>query len=462
MPSSSTRSKGAPHCLQMTAAQSPHTSGSVTARLHREQYHSDSVFASFSGILATLTIRARVRFRRPALFFLSLILISCGTQQNRTPALGEAYVGPATLNLHQDLNPKSSVTATVHHGEHLDIVEYKRRFIKVRTAGGIAGWTDIRQLLTPQQMTELQDMAKQSAQYPSQGTATTFESVNVHTEPNRLSPSFLQIPEGGKVEVIGHKLAPRTQAFSTPPPPPPRPRPTRRRNKEKASARIPPPPMPVPPRPPPNWQDLSKSHPAVAAAPKDPPKASAPVPEDDWSLIRAGDGKVGWVLTRAVTMAIPDEVAQYAEGHRITSYFPMGDVNDDGQIKHNWLWTTIRKGGVPYEFDNFRFFIWSKRHHRYETAYINRDVTGHYPVEVNTHGSEPTFTLLLEDDDGHLWRKKYAFNGYRVNLVQSDRYTTPKKESAPATATAENKASSTQPQSWYANVKRRIAQLFQR
>ncbi len=399
-----------------------------------------------------------------ALLIPILLLTSCGTQQNRTPALGQAYVGPTILNMHEDLNPKSPVTATAHHGEHLDILEYKRRFIKVRTAGGISGWTDIRQLLTPEQMSELQDMAKQAAQYPSQGIATTFESLNVHTEPSRQSPGFLQVPEGGKLEIIGHKLVPRTTPVSAPSQvhPPPRAKTVRRRSKEKNSTKIPPPPMPQPPKPPANWQALSKSGPGTDAAPKDAPKPGIPVPQDDWSLVRASDGKVGWVLTRMLNMAIPDDVAQYAEGHRITSYFPMGDVNDDGQIKHNWLWTTIRKGGVPYEFDNFRFFIWSKRHHRYETAYINRDVMGHYPVEANTTGSDPSFTLILEDDDGHLWRKKYVFNGYRVNLVQTEAYAPPKKESAPALAVADNRAIGTQSQSWYVNAKRWLSGLFQR
>src|SRR5205823_5265372 len=202
-----------------------------------------------------------------------------------------------------------------------------------------------------------------------------------------------------------------------------------------------------------NWQELSKTRMpgAERSANKEPAKPpAAPPPMDDWSLIRASDGKAGWVLSRMVNMAIPDEVAQYAEGHRITSYFAMGDVQDEGQLKHNWLWTTIRKGAQPYEFDNFRFFIWSRRHHRYETVYIARDVVGHYPVEVDTKASNPTFTLMLEDDNGNLWRKKYAFNGYRVNLVDSAPYTPPqKKESAPALAMAETKPADSPSQSWY-------------
>lgn len=410
-----------------------------------------------------------MQFSRLALPTIFVFLISCDTRQNRTQALGQAYVGPATLTLRRDLNPKSGVTATVRHGERLEIVEYKRRFSKVRTAGGIQGWTDTRQLLSPEQMAELQRTARESAHCPSQGVATTFEMLNVHTEPNRASPSFLQIAEGAKVDVIGHKLAPRTQAAPlVPVAPPPRPRIARRKSKERNSTRIPPPPMPPAPKLPSNWRELSKTHlpnaeGVTATEPPKPVVPAAPTPMDDWSLIRAANGKVGWVLTRMLNMAIPDEVAQYAEGHRITSYFAMGDVQDEGQLKHNWLWTTIRKGSEPYEFDNFRFFIWSLRHHRYETVYIARDVIGYYPVEVDTSGPNPAFTLILEDENGNRWRKKYVFNGYRVNLVETTPYTPAKdKESLAATALAENKPTQAPAQSWYSNMKQRLSRFFHR
>jgi len=354
----------------------------------------------------------------------------------------------------------------VHHAERLDIVGYKRRFIKVRTAGGIEGWTDTRQLLSPGQMTELQRMAQQAAQFPSQGTASASEVVNLHTDPSRTSPSFLQIPEGGKLEVIGHKVTPRTQAVAAISFPPIKPRISRRKKARPGSAKIPPPPMPLAPRLPSNWQSLSKTHLPSAPEPvvKPPAKQIAPiappVPQDDWTLVRANDGKVGWVLSRMLSMAIPDEVAQYSEGHRITSYFAMGNVRDEGQVKHNWLWTTVRKGGTPFEFDNFRFFIWSLRHHRYETVYIDRDVIGHYPVEVNTSGANPAFWLILQDDNGNLWRKKYVFNGYRVNNVDTAPYTVPKKEEAPALT--ENKPAAAHPQSWYASMKQKLSQLLRR
>ena len=61
----------------------------------------------------------------------------------------------------------------------------------------------------------------------------------------------------------------------------------------------------------------------------------------------------------AASMAIPDEVAQYAEGKRIVCYFPLGQMQDDDQQKNIWLWTTTTDSKQPYDFDSFRVFVWS-------------------------------------------------------------------------------------------------------
>ena len=63
---------------------------------------------------------------------------------------------------------------------------------------------------------------------------------------------------------------------------------------------------------------------------------------------------------------------QYAEGHRITSYFSLGKIRDGDQTKDIWLWTTSVGLGEDHDFDGYRVFTWSLRHHRYETAFIQR------------------------------------------------------------------------------------------
>jgi hypothetical protein len=398
-----------------------------------------------------------------ALVCLSLaLLVSCSDQPPPVHSLGDVYVGPSTLNLRRDLAAKSPISATVKHGDKLSVIEYRHRLVRLRTEQGAEGWTDMRQLLTPAQMDALRGMAESASHIPSQGAATVFESLNLHTEPSRTSPSFGQIPENGKADVIGHKLTPRVQNAEAPMPAPVKPSPRKKAKPKSAQTRVGPPPRPSAPKLPENWVALSvpKLEPETPAPPP-PPAPPAEVPMDDWNLVRAQDGKVGWVLTRPLNMAIPDEVGQYAEGHRITSYFALGQVRDHDTVKNNWLWTTITKGGEPYEFDSFRVFVWSLKHHRYETAYIERNVVGYYPVQVSTAGSSPSFSIVLEAVDGNRYRKTYSFEGYRIRMVAKELYAQPREVDTPkpvANGQAQEQAAARL--SWYARLKDRVHRLF--
>ncbi len=288
---------------------------------------------------------------RSRLLLVALVLAGCGPK-GQEPVIGEGFVAPATLNLRRDLGPQQPSVATVKHGERLEIVAKKRRFVKVRTRTGAVGWTDGALLFTTAQMDELRGLASRALALPSQGQATVLDILNVHTQPDRQSPSFDQIAEGGRVDVVAHRLV------------------------------------------------------------------SAPPRLDDWTLVRISESRAGWVLTRNLVMTIPDEVAQYAEGKRIMAYFPLDEVKDGDQVKRNWLWATIDKGQEPYQFDTVRVFVWSLRRHRYETAFIERNLKGYYPVEIQKPSqSQPTFTIIAEDKDGVRYRRSYAFQGYRVRLV---------------------------------------------
>ncbi len=194
--------------------------------------------------------------------------------------------------------------------------------------------------------------------------------------------------------------------------------------KEKKASRFPPPPMPKPPPPPADWLELSKTErdEAAAEAGETPPVKAAPR-VDGWSLIRAAGGQSGWVLTRLVSMAIPDEVAQYAEGKRIVSYFPLGEIEDGDQKKKTWLWATTADSKQPWDFDSFRVFVWSLRHHRYETAYIERKLKGYAPilrkqVDYTLGKGQPAkyegFSVCMEKNDGQRVRREYAVLGNAI------------------------------------------------
>jgi hypothetical protein len=389
------------------------------------------------------------------ILFLALLSTGCNSQGNRSPAIGVAYAGPATLVLRQEMNPRSAPAVTVHHGDRLEIVQQRRRLVKVRTAKGQEGWTDDRLLLTPEEVARLKRFNQQALTIPSQGVATTYDALNIHTEPSRFSPSFVQVKAGEKFDVIGHEAAPRKA--------PPRkplvahgPKPVVVKKSEKAP-KIPPPPAPAPPPPPEDWMALSKTDLPLAAE-----KEAEPEPMDDWSLVRTRQGQSGWVLTRRLFMAIPDEVAQYAEGRRITSYFPLGELRDGDQAKKIWLWTTIETTLQPYDFDSYRVFVWSLRHHRYETAYIQRRVKGYFPVLAEP----PGFSVCLDKADGTRVRRVYSVVGIAVRPAGEKPCEIQPSEKPDSTATLVTQARVEEPEpassSVFTRVKDRLRSIRKR
>ena len=334
---------------------------------------------------------------------------ACNRAPERDPVIGEAFAGPAVLNLHKDIDPKSPAAAIAHHGDRLEILAQRRRWYRVRTPSGAEGWTDDRELLDSAQMKRLLALRQETGQLPSQGVATTFGTLNVHTEANRSAPSFLQIKEGEKVDVIVHRVAgrgplPKRQILA------PRPKPERKpKGKEKKNKPSPVelPPPPSPPQPPTDWVALSRER---SFSGDELPATAPPAALDDWTLIRAASGQTGWVLTSRLYMAIPDAVAQYAEGHRITSYFVIGKASDHGESHDIWLWTTADTLGEDHDFDGFRVFTWSTRRHRYETAFIQRRQRGFFPVTA----ADGEFSVCLEKADGLRIRKRFTLTGNSV------------------------------------------------
>jgi hypothetical protein len=331
------------------------------------------------------------------------LMMSCSVEPAREPSIGEAYAGPPSLSLHAGIDSKSAVVAIVHHGDRLQITSHRRRWYKVRGPKGAEGWTDDRALLDLAQMKRLKALAQETAGLPSQGVGTTFDTLKVHTEPNRQAISFLDVKEGERFDVIAHRVMarsplPRRELI------PPRPRAEKKLKTKGKASRVPPPPPPEPPRPPKDWVALSK---ALTIAPED---QLPPAAKDDWSLIRTKDGQSGWVLTSRLYLAIPDEVAQYAEGHRITSYFSLGTIADGDLKKDIWLWTTSVGLGEDHDFDGYRVFVWSLRHHRYETAYIQRRMQGYFPVLAKTG----EFSVCVENGDGVRVRRQYTMLGNMV------------------------------------------------
>ena len=149
--------------------------------------------------------------------------------------IGEAYAAPMSMPLYNELAARPKVVTTVKHGEKLTIIGKRRRFLKVRTPDGKTGWTDSRQLLKEDGLEALKQLAARAAKAPSFGQAMVYDPLNVHIQPNRQSPSFVQVQPNARVDVLSYELLDRTP-YAYPEIIPPPPKVERPKKKERAEA----------------------------------------------------------------------------------------------------------------------------------------------------------------------------------------------------------------------------------
>jgi hypothetical protein len=144
---------------------------------------------------------------------------------------------------------------------------------------------------------------------------------------------------------------------------------------------------------------------------------------EDWWLVRDPQAHVGWVLGRLIDLEVPLEVAQYAEGQRITACFVLNEVNDgDKKVPQYLMLLSEPKDGLEFDYNQARVFTWNVRRHRYETAYRERNLKGVLPVTVShedfgKEGDLPTFTLRVKDATGNIVERKYKMNTPIVRRV---------------------------------------------
>lgn len=360
------------------------------------------------------------------------MLCGCGNQADSVQSIGEAYAGAATVPLYAELQANPATKAELRFGDEVKLLQRRRNFYLVRGPEGREGWTHRSNLFNERQVREVQALAAFAASGPGQGEATVYALLNVHNHPNRLSPTIFQIQEEEKVTVVAHErharrpyepgplveteLSPATSSRQAKQQEP---------AETETAEEIPLPDPPAAPGLPPVWLRLSGLSPERIAAIaesgilEDRNAPSAEANGELWTLVRNRDGLAGWALHGRLKMLIPDQVAQYSEGARITSYFALAPANADGSQQH-WLWTTLKTANVAYDFDSYRVFIWNGRLRRFETSFIARDVEGYLPVEVfRSEAGEPRFRITVRERGGLIFRRTHELNGVRTRLVQS-------------------------------------------
>lgn len=324
----------------------------------------------------------------------------------------------------------------VKNGDKVVVLEHGKRWERVRNDKGEEGWLQDRYLVGEDVFRGFQQLNRDHQKDPAQAHGVLRTDFRLHLTPGRDTDRLFLLKEGEKIDLL--QRAAVSRAASSAPPPPvlqasavatgekseekqdasdaAKEDETEYKSKEQPAAPV------EATKPVPAAKKLFKAKPQTAA--ENQPAAPA-IPMEDWWLVRTSEGHSGWVLGRMIDIDVPLDIAQYAEGQRIVSFFPLTTVHDAELNKDEAYYLVLLtepKDGMPFDFNQVRVFSWNVKKHRYETAYRDRNIFGLLPVSVGKEqfenlGSEPTFTIHVRDENGNTAGQKYRLEGVMVKRV---------------------------------------------
>jgi SH3-like domain-containing protein len=336
------------------------------------------------------------------------------SRMHRKPPEEDVYVTAKQTFLRDRVAAVSNRTGTVENGQKLQVLDHGRRFYRVKTEKGEVGWIEEKAVATQAVYDQFAALAAQHQKDTPVAAAVVRDDVNLHLKPGRETERFYRLAEGDKLQMIRRATLPRPVPGGV-----------------AAPLRLP------------------VRH-GAAAAPDAAVPAPAPVPMEDWWLVRDATGHVGWVLSRMLDVDAPDSLTRYAEGQRFVGAYVLQTIHDDGapgDSKDVPEYLTVMSpytAGLPYDFNQVRVFTWNPKMHRYETAFREKNIEGYLPVAVGTgkdpYGKsplaqtpEPTFTYKVlaadapvpvpdpatgEVTPGRLIAKTYRLEGNLVRRVE--------------------------------------------
>ncbi len=353
---------------------------------------------------------SRLRFLRIIVASAALLLLGSLPACKRSVITKHEYmyVSAPETSLRDRVATMYSKVGTIKNGDRVDVLERQRRFVRVRTDGGVEGWVEQRSLVSQDVYDGFQKLQQEGKDVNVQAHGTTRSELNMHVTPSREGEHLYQLKDGEKVEVLKRATTDKNAPKSPPAPKP-----------EAPVAKVPPaakPPAPTPP---------AASTTSTAEKIKE---SEAPKPAmEDWYLVRNSSGQVGWVLLRMIDLDVPLDVAQYAEGQRIMGYFVLNTVQEtiDDQQKDEPQYLVLLnepKDGLAWDYNQIRVFTRNRNKHRYETAYRERNLEGYFPVKTghavfDKEGDLPTFTIRKMYDNGQITEVTYKMNGPIVRRV---------------------------------------------
>ncbi len=306
-----------------------------------------------------------------------VLLAGCSHFQQK-PNANYVFVTAKQGFLRDRVAAVSNRVGEVQNGDRLKVLDHARHFVKVQNEKGQTGWIEERAVATPEVVDAFDQMKSEHARDPEIAGGVTRDQVYMHLSPGRETAHFYLLNENEKLQLLKRATVEKVVTPGAP---------SRVKVIPEAvgthAAKKP----------------TAESRAADATAAQEPP------PMEDWWLVRDSQGHTGWLFGRMLDVDAPDALTRYSEGQKFVGAYVLTTVHDEGaptELKDIPEYVTVLNSyvaGLPYDFNQVRVFTWSLQHHRYETAYREKNIEGYLPVAVtkmkDPYGKSPVAQDML-------------------------------------------------------------------
>ena len=328
--------------------------------------------------------------RRIVLLLLVALLVFTGYRawKARQRPIGEGFVMVRSLTLWSRVAQVKEPVTKLHNGERVWILQQRDGWSRVETDEGKKGWVQNEYLTNRQTYEQFVQLGEKHAADPVQAQGHVRALSNLRLQPGRDTARLFQVDANDKVAILGRAVVPA-------------------------------PPTAGPAQPPETEAGTERA-----------PSGEASTGNEEWYLVRAAAGpgdpaerdQIGWIYARQLAFDPPGELLGYAGEKRYLGWFVLNQVRDTVQgMKSQYLVLAAppaREGeGELCDFTELRVFTWNTRAHRYETAFRQRNICGHFPArlvhlepgtgEPAQAGAAPVFAVTFSERRGRMEERIY-------------------------------------------------------
>ena len=359
----------------------------------------------------------------------------------------EAYVAEPTVNVWSTTAQVRQLAAEIHWGEKVEVIGHSDTFTKVRTSKGVTGWVDGRRLVDGATWLKEEELVTKARPMPLQATGRTKVTTNLRLEPGRNSQRIYQLPGSVHVTILA-----RATADAAPPPPTGTSRPVKEKSaaekaaSEKADAE-----KAAPDKSNPDKSAAEKPEPhnredwlfvtvTPTSASSSPSTGSADSPQATQALLVTGNDPsqqpagapgaavpqlAGWVLARFIELSLPSTLRDNLSSAAVhpVAWFTLNRVQTSQGDRSQYLVAGTTGGeGQTCDFSLIRVYTWGGGKARYETAYIESDLCGYFPITVDkpTGKNDPVFRFTALSDKEPRQERTYVMHQTTVRRVRGD------------------------------------------